>query len=79
MIPIRPLVLSPEDTAQAIGLSLSLVQKMERQGDFPKARQLSSRRVGYLLSELEEWLVTRPESSCLPPENSGFGRAGKPA
>lgn len=77
-ITMRPLALSPEETAQVVGLSLSLVQQLTQAGEFPKPRQLSARRVGYLLAEVEEWLASRPVSSCLPPPNSGYGRAGKP-
>ena len=73
----RPLALSPQETAHAVGLSLSLVQQLTQAGEFPKPRQLSARRVGYLLTEIEAWLAARPVSECLPPPNSGYGRAGK--
>lgn len=78
IIAMRPLVLSPDETAQVLGLSLPVVQKMVTQGEFPPPRQLSTRRVGYLLTEVEAWLESRPVSSCLPPPNSGYGRTGKP-
>lgn len=77
-ITMRPLALSPEETAQAVGLSLSLVQQLTQTGEFPKPRQLSARRVGYLVAEVEAWLIARPVSACLPPEGSGYGRAGRP-
>lgn len=67
-----------EQAAQAVGLSVSQVEKLTRQQLFPPLRQLSSRRVAYVAREVEEWLVSRPPSECLPPKNSGYGRAGKP-
>lgn len=78
IVTMRPLVLSPDETAQALGLSLPVVQKMVNQGEFPPPRQLSARRVGFVLTEVEAWLESRPVSNCLPPVNSGYGRAGKP-
>lgn len=75
---IQPAVLDLEAAAQFVALSTSTVEKLVREGDFPKPRQLSGRRVGYLVRELQEWIEARPVSEQLPPVNSGFGRAGKP-
>lgn len=72
------LAYTPEQAAQAVGLSVSQVEKLTRQQLFPQLRQLSARRVAYVAREVEEWLVNRPASECLPPKNSGYGRAGKP-
>ena len=75
---IKPLAMSRKDTAESLGLSLSLVQQLTREGDFPNTVQLSPGRVGYRTVDVEEWLAARPPSSCLPPKDSGYGRAGKP-
>jgi predicted DNA-binding transcriptional regulator AlpA len=39
------------------GLSYSTIFRMETAGRFPARRQLSPRRVGYLRSEVEAWLL----------------------
>jgi prophage regulatory protein len=41
------------------GLSKSTRWRLERQGKFPKKRQLSVKSVGWLASEIEEWIQTR--------------------
>lgn len=73
------LCLDIDQVSLAVGLSKSQIEKMVRQGKFPAPRQISGRRVAYLVSEILAWLAERPLSSCLPPENCGYGRAGKPA
>jgi prophage regulatory protein len=46
-----------------------------REGKAPKPRQLSDRRVGWLVRELEEWVEGRPASELLPPANTGAPKA----
>jgi prophage regulatory protein len=45
------------------GLSRSTRWRLERQRHFPKRRRMSQRTVGWLESELREWLVDRPAAS----------------
>ncbi len=52
------------------GLSRSTRWRLERQRHFPKRRRMSPRTVGWLESELREWLVDRPAAS------SSDGEAG---
>ena len=40
-------------------LSKSTRWRLEREGKFPKRRQLSAKAVGWLASELEEWMSSR--------------------
>jgi prophage regulatory protein len=42
------------------GISAATIWRMERQGEFPARRQLTEGRVGWLDTEVEEWLRTRP-------------------
>ncbi|NML99659.1 AlpA family phage regulatory protein [Paraburkholderia sp. RP-4-7] len=64
---MKPLCLDLEDTAHAVSLSATGVRRLVREGRFPKPRQLSGRRVGWLVRELEEWMEARPVSDLLPP------------
>ena len=41
------------------GLSRSTRWRLEREGKFPQKRQLSAKSVGWLASEVEEWVRTR--------------------
>ena len=71
MISIRPAALEKESAAQFLAISVSTLEQLVREGDFPKPRKLSGRRVGYLVRELEEWLESRPVSDHAPPHNTG--------
>ncbi|MGF6664981.1 prophage regulatory protein [Paraburkholderia atlantica] len=66
IVTMKPLCLDLEASAQAVSLSPSVIKKLVREGKFPKPRQLSERRVGWLVRELEEWLEARPVSDILP-------------
>ncbi|HEY1042376.1 MAG TPA: AlpA family phage regulatory protein [Telluria sp.] len=61
-------------------LGEATIQQMVRKGEFPQPRELSPRRVGWLVSEVEEWVRNRPVSSMLPPANTGHtNRPGRKA
>lgn len=79
VIAIQPAALDLEAAAQFVSLTPSTVQKLTREGAFPKPRLLSPRRVGYLVRELQEWMDSRPVADLPPPEGCGYGRAGKAA
>lgn len=42
-----------------VGISAVTIWRLERDGKFPKRRQLSAGRVGWLASEVEEWMQGR--------------------
>ncbi len=65
-----PIFLDLPATAEAVSLSESTVQELVRQGQFPAPRQLSGRRVGWLVREVTEWAESRPVSQLLPPPNT---------
>ena len=67
---MKPLYLELESAAAAICVSRSTLQRMVRDGEFPAPRQLSGRRVGWLVREVEEWAEGRPISNNAPPENT---------
>jgi prophage regulatory protein len=53
--------------ATAVALSESVVKKLVREGKFPQPRQLSGRRVAWLVREVEAWVESCPVSALLPP------------
>ena len=59
------------EAASLLALSTATLQRLVRTNAFPKPRQLSGRRVGWLLREIEAWAEERPIADLLPPPNSG--------
>ena len=68
---IKPAYLDMPSACTFVSRSESALQKMVREGVFPKPRILSARRVGWLVRELEDWAESRPVSDLLPPANTG--------
>lgn len=69
---MRPLVVDMAQLLQLLpALSKSTIEEERRQGRFPQPRLLSGRKVGWLISEVENWLESRPVSDLPPPPNTG--------
>jgi len=68
--------LARADAAAFLSLSVSTFDNLVARG--PKPRKISEGRVAWLVEDLEAWGRARTASNLLPPENSGYGRAGKP-
>ena len=71
----EPLYLNEDDTAAAVSLSVATLQRLVREGAFPRPRRLSANRAGYLKREVVEWAEARPVSDLLPPRNAGRRRS----
>lgn len=71
---MKPLYLELEAVASVVALAATTIQRLVREGDFPKPRQLSGRRVAWLVRELEEWAEARPVSTLAPPPNTSRSR-----
>lgn len=56
-------VLLPEQAANFLGLSMSTLAKMRLGGDGPTYIKLGARRVGYMKSDLHQWLDNRRHQS----------------
>jgi len=67
---MKPIYLELDAVAGAVALATSTVQRLVRENAFPKPRQLSGRRVAWLVREIEEWAETRPISDLSPPANT---------
>lgn len=57
---LKGALMSAPEVCQAVGLSRTSIWRLEVRGDFPRRRQLSPQRVGWLRSEVEEWVNSRP-------------------
>lgn len=68
---LKPIYLDLLAVSVAVTLAEATIQKMVREGEFPAPRQISGRRVAWLVRELEEWAEGRPVSQLLPPPNTG--------
>ena len=79
VVTIKPMYLAREEAARFLAISTTTLEGMAAKGEVPVPRQVSKGRVGWLVEELEAWARSRPKSELLPPENSGYGRAGKPS
>lgn len=72
---VQPIFLDRDGVADALSVSDSTVEKLTREcKDFPKPRQISGRRVGWLYREVLEWSENRPVSDLLPPPNTGASK-----
>lgn len=70
-ISLPPIFLDLPTVASTVALSTAAIERLERDGAFPKRRLLSGRRVGWLLREVQEWAESRPVSNLPPPPNTG--------
>ena len=72
---IKPAYLDRENAAAFVSLSVPTMERMVARRQFPQPRQLTEKRVGWLVRELEEWSESRPASTNLPVENCGLRHA----
>lgn len=54
-----PLVVSEKQAAAMVGLGMRTLQKKRLDGTGPAFVQLTERRIGYLVSEIQSWLSGR--------------------
>ena len=55
-------ILCISETAKYCGFSVSTLNRLRIIQDFPKAIQISERRIGFLKDEIDEWLLNRKRS-----------------
>ena len=65
-------VIRPREIAALTGLSLATIWRREKAGDFPRRRQISPGAVGWLASEIREWLSGREPTA---PDTRPVGKA----
>lgn len=75
---IKPAYLDRGDAAKFLAISeTTMFRLVNTDPNFPKPRELSGRRVAWLVRELEAWAEKRPIANNLPPENTGHGNRPK--
>ena len=60
-------VLSEIELRKMLGLSKKTFERLRYRGDVPPKTQLSDRRVGYRVCDVEEWLDRRRQSDAAQP------------
>jgi predicted DNA-binding transcriptional regulator AlpA len=53
-------IVRPAELAESLSVSKVTLWRMQKRGELPPKRQISSGVVGWLYSDLEEWLKERP-------------------
>ena len=53
-------IVRPKQLAELLSVSTVTIWRMEKRGDLPRRKQISTRTVGWLESEIKEWLQQRP-------------------
>lgn len=71
---MKPIYVDLPGVTSLVTLATATIQRMVREGVFPKPRQLSANRVAWLLREVEEWAEERPVSEIAPPANTNRKR-----
>ena len=51
----RP-ILTIKETSDLIGISVSTINRLIKQGKFPQKRKLSKKRIGFLRYEIDQWI-----------------------
>ena len=60
VVVMQPLVLRLDDVMRVTGLRRSTLYKLMQEGVFPPPCRLSTRRVGWRSTDIEEWTASRP-------------------
>lgn len=62
-------ILRTSEVLAMTGLGRTTLWRMERRGEFPARRKITGNTVGWLASEVEEWVKTRPVVPCAARED----------
>jgi prophage regulatory protein len=53
-------ILSQSEVQLATNMGRTTIWRLEREGKFPRRRQIIGHRIGWLESEVTEWIEARP-------------------
>lgn len=59
---IKNKIIRPGELAEMLSVSTVTVWRMEKKGELPSRFKISNRAVGWLRSDIEEWLAEKKES-----------------
>jgi len=57
-------ILSPSEVVKRTGLSRVTLWRLEKSGKFPKRVNMTDSRVGWIETEIDEWIEARPRGIC---------------
>jgi prophage regulatory protein len=60
----RSALLQAKEVAKLVGLSKTMIWRLEREGKFPKRVQLGDKRVAWPRAEVEAWIRARPTAGA---------------
>lgn len=64
-------ILRRPEVCKLTGFSKTTIDDLERRGEFPSRRRMSSRACGWLSSEIEAWIRDRPLASIVRADLAG--------
>lgn len=53
-------IIRVQEVAERVGLSISTIQRLVRNGSMPAPVQLAERAVGWRASDIDQWISDRP-------------------
>ncbi|GBQ96649.1 hypothetical protein GLI01_23200 [Gluconacetobacter liquefaciens] len=62
-VPTPPLVVSEPEAARLVGLGIRTMQQLRADGAGPPFVKLTSRRIGYSMTGLQDWIASRSARS----------------
>jgi prophage regulatory protein len=65
-------IIRPKELADLLSVSPVTVWRMEQRGELPQRRKISTGTVGWLESDIKEWLESRPFAN--PKNNMEVGK-----
>lgn len=66
-----PIIMNIAKVAEVTSVSVTTLERMTREGKFPRPRKISDKRVGWLVTDVVNWANDLPVSDHLPPTNTG--------
>ena len=57
-------ILKPNVVEEKVDLSRVTIWRLEKSGKFPKRVNLTDSRVGWIETEIDEWIEARPRGIC---------------
>jgi len=56
-------IIRPSELAEILSVNPVTIWRMEKRGDLPPRKKISNRCVGWLESDIKEWLESRPDAN----------------